>query len=636
MPDRDENSPVGVALKEAEKGAARSGSEANVARLLECARPEISSSSLRSVWQDAPEVANGGSKELPQDIYDRCQWRMMEALGLPSVVDGHVVGHALMRAAEAGCIHVVRRLRKGQMALKCSVLVPRFLAFALLKTAELGHFETAQELLRNTSAAQLAMVGHELAKKAKDDGYPFAVVGLTRDWQASVRQFKSLLPPARYYLENETLVLQCPQSDQEAVHEALRSCYTTYGLWRLMIVAGANGHGGVFREFLTAKELASGVGGAKRTLMGYEHPKVSELTKLRSKIDEDCSLFGMKMTAKLSRDQLLYEIYRSGAGNNQLAAKTGEHKPGSSSWRCTSKAQFGLWEVVMEVPVLLMEPEGSYQDQNKQQLLRNFHYIKPIIPQLMKLNVQFKITIDIQPNYCELTVGVNHVRVTMDNQRWEVEETGHFPTRVSLSVTPITPTLTSVSMTGSSQNTSYKVGVAEQVRIGVQATLKAAPTAGISFQAGKSTISKVEGKPWRMEQLPVYNERGGSYTWQLTNLHGAQFDRLSPMLQETKKSIWQFGKRVPINPLLVLPFGTNGGVNFTGSEFDDTISWRFANELENTMVAFNVEGQVHTTYITQDTFWETRVVPFELKLEQKLEPCGDPSGGDKKKKKKKK
>lgn len=290
----------------------------------------------------------------------------------------------------------------------------------------------------------------------------------------------------------------------------------------------------------------------------------------------------------------------------------------------------------MEVPVMLMELEGSYQDADKRQLMRNYHYVKPIIPQIMKLNVQFKVVIDVAPNYTELSVGVNHVRVTMENQCWEEARTGHFPTRLSLSVTPVAETLTSVAMTGSSTNTSYKVGVSEQVRIGVNATLKAAPTAGISFQAGTGMSSKVDGKPWRMEQLPVYNERGGSYTWMLTNLHGAGFDRLSPMLQETKKSIWQLGKRVPINPLMVLPFGTNGGVNFTGTEFDDTIAWRFSKDLENTTVQFNVEGQIHTTFITQDTFWETRVVPFEVRVEQKLEPCGDPSGGDKKKKKKKK
>lgn len=632
MPDRDENSPVGAALREAEKGAARSGDEANVERVIDCARQEISAPSLRSLWQDAAEFENAPSNELPRGVYDRCQWRMMEAMGLPSIVDGHVVGHALMRASEVGCLHVVRRLRKGQTALTCSVLVPRFLAFSLLKASELGNYDIVQELMRATSGAQLAMAGYELANKAKEDGYPFTAVNLTRDWQATVRHFKSLLPPAKYYVQNETLALQCPLSDQNSVHEVLRSCYQTYCLWRLIIVAGANDHGGVFRELLVKKEELSHVAKEpKRSLMGYEHPKVMELMKIQSKIDEECTRFVMKMTAKLSRDMLLYEVYRSAEEKNNAMAKQG-----NMPWRCRSKAQFGLWEVVMEVPVLLMEPEASYQDQDKRQLMRNYRYIKPIIPQLMKLNLQFKVVIDIQPNYCELTVGVNHVRVTLENQRWEVEETGHFPTRVSLSVTPVAPTLTSVSMTGSSQNTSYKVGVAEQVRIGVNATLKAAPTAGISFQASKTTMAKVEGKPWRMEQLPVYNERGGSYTWQLTNLQGTAFDRLSPMLQETKKSIWQFGKRTPINPLLVLPFGTNGGVSFTGNEFDDTLSWRFSKDLENTMAEFNVEGQVHTTYITQDTFWETRVVPFEVKLEQKLEPCGDPAGADKKKKKKKK
>jgi hypothetical protein len=153
---------------------------------------------------------------------------------------------------------------------------------------------------------------------------------------------------------------------------------------------------------------------------------------------------------------------------------------------------------------------------------------------MMKLNVQFKIVIDVQPSYCELTVGINHVRVTVDNQCWEEAQTGHFPTRVSLSVTPVTATLTSVAMTGSSTNVSHKVGVGEQLRAGAQTTLKSTPTVAVSFQAAKATYSKVEGKPWRMEQLPVYNERGGSYTFSLISLHGQGFDRLSPMLQATK------------------------------------------------------------------------------------------------------
>ncbi|KAG0564184.1 hypothetical protein M758_8G085900 [Ceratodon purpureus] len=632
MADKGEITPLGVALKEAERGATKSGGEALVEAVLECASKEIGSSSLRSLYSDAAEFSAKRAQELPRDVYERAQRKMANALGVRQVVDGQVVGHALMRASEGGQLNVVRRLRKGQAELRCSVLTPRFLAFALLKAADIGQVEVVEELLRSTNSAVLAMVGHELATKVHTDQYPFITVALTKDWQRKVSGFKSLLPSATYVLQFENLELRGVGSDQETVHEAVRSCYQMYCVWRLMVVAAANGHGGVFREFLMKREdFTARAGATRQALMGYEHPKVAEFNKVRTRIDDEFMRFTSKVTAKLSRDMLLYEIYRSNEGNSVQ-----DGKKGGNAWRCTSKAQFGLWEVLMEVPVLLMEVEGSYQDNDKKQLMRNYHYIKPIIPQIMKLNVQFKVIIDIQPNYAELSVGVNHVRVTFDNQRWEEAETGHFPTRVSLSVTPVAQTLTSVTMTGSSTNTSYKVGVAENVRIGINATLKAAPTAGISFQAGKGTTSKIDGKPWRMEQLPVYNERGGSYTWALTNLHGAGFDRLSPMLQETKTSIWQFGKRVPINPLMVLPFGTNGGVNFTGTEFDDTISWRFAKELENTMVQFNVEGQVHTTYITQDRFWETRVVPFEVKLEQKLEPCGDPAGSDKKKKKKKK
>lgn len=231
-----------------------------------------------------------------------------------------------------------------------------------------------QELLR-TSPSSLAMVGHELANKAKDDAaYPFLVVSLTKDWQATVRSFRSLLPPSKYILDGESLNLTTPSDhEQRAVQKALLSCYQSYALWRLMIVSGANGHGGAFHEFLRKKQ-ESGWSSSRSplgaSLMGYESPKVMELTKVRNEIEEECTRFVLKMTAKLGRDMLLYEVFRSGKGAAQ------------QPWRCVSKAQFGFWEVMMEVPVLHMELEGSYQDNDKKKLMRNYHYIKPIIPQV--------------------------------------------------------------------------------------------------------------------------------------------------------------------------------------------------------------------------------------------------------------
>ena len=636
MADRNESLALGVALKEADRGATKSGGDAEVDEVLKYAKRDISSPSLKAAWIDAAEFSPRRGHEIPRDVYERAQRKMANALGINQVVDGHVVGHALMCAAEGGYLNVVRRLRRGQVELRCSVLGPRFLAFAFVKAAEVGQVEVVEELLRTVNSSVLAMVGYELATKVQKDQYPFVTVNLTKDWEKKLSGLTSFLPTATYVVQRENLELQGAGSNQEMVHEAVRSCYQLYCVWRLMLVAGANGHGGVFREFLMKREdYSARASESRKALMGYEHPKVVELNKVRTRIDDEFMRLVTKVLAKLSRDQLLYEVYRSREGNSVQDTKNG-----GNAWRCSSKAQFGLWEVLMEVPVLLMELEGSYQDNDKRQLLRKYRYIKPIIPQMMKLNVQFKIVIEIAPNYIELAVGINHVRVTLDNQCWEEKQTGHFPTRVSLSVTPVAQTLTSVSMTGGSSNTQFKVGVSENLRVGVnlgiKAGLSAAATAGVNVQAGKGTTSKIEGKPWRMEQLPVYNERGGSYTWILSNLHGAGFDRMNPMLQEAKTSIWQFGRRVPVNPLMVLPFGTNGGVNFTGSEFDDTIAWRFTKDMENQNVQFHIEGQVHTTHITQDRFWETRVVPFEVMLEQKLEACGDPSGGDKKKKKKKK
>lgn len=621
---------IGMVLKAADRGAAKSGEEADVQDVLQVAKKEILAPNLKNLWQDAAEFSNANDR-LSRTVYDRAQRKMADILGLS--VEGHVVGHALVRATEGGYFNAVHKLRKGQAELKCSVLTPRFLAFALLKAAETGNDDILAELLRLTNSAGMALMGHELAK-FKEDGYPSVRVSLTKDWQKTVASFKSLLPPSTYLVQYENLELRSANSDQEDIHEATRSCFQIYFIWRLLIVAGCNGHGSVFRELLVKRdELSIRATEGRKALLGYEHPKVTELSKIRSRIDDGFFQLALKVTSKLGIDRLYYELYST---LKEVSIQDSK-KISNSAWRCTSRAQFGLWEVLMEVPVLLMELEGSYQDEkDKKQLLRKYHYVKPILPQVMKLNVQFNISVDIQPNFIELNVGINHVRVIVDEQSWEEKRTGHFPTRVALSVTPATASLTSVTMTGSSTNTSYKVGVGEQVRVGVSAAVKAAPTFGISVAGGKSSSSKIEGKPWRMEQLPIYNERGGSFTWILSNLHGASFDRLDPMLYEEKKSIWQFGKRIPVNPLMVLPFGTNGGVNFTGTEFTDTLSWRFAKDLENTMVMFNIEGQVSTTYITQDTFWETRVVPFETKLEQKLEPCGDPAAGDKKKKKKKK
>lgn len=174
----------------------------------------------------------------------------------------------------------------------------------------------------------------------------------------------------------------------------------------------------------------------------------------------------------------------------------------------------------MQVPTLLTAIEASYQDE-KHVHVRRYKYVKPLLPQETTINIQLQLTIEIAPNYIELVVGINHVRVHVANASWDERRMGHFPARIELSVTPTSERAGTVSMTGSSTNTSYKVGVSEQVRVGLHTTLKAAASAGLTFTAGTSSASKVEAKPWNLEQLPVHTDRGGKFVWTLTNLRGA-------------------------------------------------------------------------------------------------------------------
>lgn len=620
------------ALRVAERGASRFGNKVDLAGVLEWAEKEIESGSLKLLCQDAPECVVKDNEY--QAVFDRAQSRMRDAVGLNRVLHGHVVGHALVRAAESGCSHVVTILRKGMAELKCSVLTPRFLNFAMLTAVDCGHYETVKELLRTTNLSMLALMGYELSK-GKNGGYSYVHARLTNSWIKNLAKVKSLLPSATHAMDSERLELRAAESEEDIVHGAVRACYQTYCLWRYLIIAVCNGHGAVILELLSKRDECNARPiESKRALMTEDQTKFAQLQMVSDQVGEKLIHIAMKIAGKLGRDIILFALYNA---MRKSPALSHESKDEGKFWRCTSRSHFGVWEVFMEVPVLLMELETSYQNaKGSKQLMRPYQYIKPIIPQMMNLNIQMKILVDIQPNYIEMTVGINHLRATVENQMWEEKKTGHFPTFISLAITPVTPTMTSVSMTASSSNMAMKVGVAETVRVSAQARLKAAPTATVGIQFSKGTTSKIDGKPWRMEQLPASGDQGGRFNWHLSSWHGQAFDRWNPMLQETKKSIWQFGKRMPINPLAVLPLGTNGGVHFTGAEYDDTLSWRFPKELENTNAVFNVEGVVHTTFITQDTFWETRMVPFELQVDQKLEPCGDPAGLDKKKKKKKK
>ncbi len=239
--------------------------------------------------------------------------------------------------------------------------------------------------------------------------------------------------------------------------------------------------------------------------------------------------------------------------------------------------------------------------------------------------------------HLQVTVSIKHVRFKVENSLWDEQRMGHFPSLVFISVTPETTEGTGVTMSKSSANQTFKVGIMERVQVGAGiGTLAQGARGTLGASAGVGVSTTVKNTPWRFEQLPVQQDRGGSFVWTLQAMKGQEFNRLNPPRMAESTSIWRFGKRVPAHPLSQLPFTSEGGVIFSGSSFDDTLIWRLPKKMEGTKLKWRIEGHIHSSFITQ-RYWETRKLVFNGNLDEKLIPLvvkdKDGDKGDKKEKK---
>ncbi len=234
-------------------------------------------------------------------------------------------------------------------------------------------------------------------------------------------------------------------------------------------------------------------------------------------------------------------------------------------------------------------------------------------------------------------MSIKHVRFKVENSLWDQQRMGHFPSLVFISVTPETTEGTGVTMSKSSANQTFKVGIIERVQVGTGiGTLAQGARGTLGASAGIGVSTTVKNTPWQFEQLPVQQDRGGSFVWTLQAMKGQEFNRLNPPRMAESTSIWRFGKRVPAHPLSQLPFTSEGGVIFSGSSFDDTLIWRLPKNMEGTKLKWRIEGHIHSSFITQ-RYWETRKLVFNGNLDEKLIPLvvkdKDGDKGDKKEKK---
>lgn len=220
---------------------------------------------------------------------------------------------------------------------------------------------------------------------------------------------------------------------------------------------------------------------------------------------------------------------------------------------------------------------------------------------------------------CEMQLGVaiKHVRLKAENSKFDDVCMGHFPTGVTVTVVPLTDDSSSVSMTNSSSNQEYTIGRGENVSAGmsgnVVASAQAAFGAGFSASAGVNTSILMKSTPWRFEQEPLRDDdRGGSFKWTLQAMKGIPFDRANPIRMAQSNSMFKWGRRVPSNPLDQLPFTSEGGVQFTNTQYTDSMLWRFPRTRDGTKLRWRIAGEVYLTYTTSRYATHTPTNAFNI------------------------
>lgn len=604
----------------------------NLEQVLKLAASESSHPSVAAVWRDAPDFSSQNDTSLPS--------RGIGSLMIEDAVEPQVVGHALVKAAWGGHINCVRRLREIQREKHSgSILVSRFNAFALLKAAENGHQEVIRELLRPMISASTAMMGYVIATKWKEkeaSSYPFvkkAAIVPGKDWIGKLSSTKDMLPAAAPISCSKGWELKGLAGVAVELHDCIRAAYSLYLLWRAAVISATHCHVEVFKVLLRQRALentmlADSFHGGSGPKKSFDHGG-KKIISQRAKMDTVMYQLVEELSTKNYHDGILYALW----GHIQRGGRDSP-RPETGRPRCVAQAMNGLWEMQLEVPLLMMPVEHALQEEEP---FRRYKQLTQLFSQRAKVNIQLTAIVEALPNCLQVVVGIKHVRFKVENSRWDPDCMGHFPSLVNLSVTPITKEGTGVTMTNSSSNIIVKIGKMENVQVGSNAGDGATRgiSGGMTASASIGVTSTMKNRPWRFEQLPLKDERGGSFVCTLQSIKGIIFNRSNTMRMADRNSKWRFGRRMPSNPLDELPFTSEGGVIFTSAEFDDTMMWRFPKHMEGKKLRWSIEGQIHSTYTTA-RYFETRMATFCGDIEEPLKPLevkdknGKKNSGDEK------
>ncbi|KAH7548307.1 hypothetical protein JRO89_XS14G0099400 [Xanthoceras sorbifolium] len=272
----------------------------------------------------------------------------------------------------------------------------------------------------------------------------------------------------------------------------------------------------------------------------------------------------------------------------------------------------GLWKVHLYCPLIAMDIESSYNVSNDERLLfsLNYHQLEGVI--------QFNYKVAIQEKWVNLMVNTDNIRCdivrlvneTLMNERGVGVDEKHFPSRISLQLTPIQQTtINSVSVGKSSENPTREIGMEKVIEGSFDP-----PNSflGLKVSAGETTTISL--KPWKYEQS-VYGY-SAILNWFLhDSMDGREVSSSKPSKFALMNPKAWFKDRYSS---AYRPFTRQGGVIFAGDEYGEKVWWKIDKSAIGKTMEWEIRGWIWLTYWPNKhrTFYnETRRLEFREVLQ---------------------
>ncbi|KAL9226729.1 hypothetical protein vseg_002507 [Gypsophila vaccaria] len=274
----------------------------------------------------------------------------------------------------------------------------------------------------------------------------------------------------------------------------------------------------------------------------------------------------------------------------------------------------GLWKVQLYCPIITMEVENSSGNADEHLAFSlNYHQLEGVI-QLNPIVTVREKWIDVNVNVDNLRLDVVRlVNETLLNDRGAGASEKHFPSSISLQLTPLTQTnIIGLTISKSSNNPETGIEVEKTVELSFE------PPKGVGIQVTAGETSTTTFKPWRLEQTAVGNT--GRLNWSLYDSNGGREvfrTRPSAVRIIKPKKAWFRHRYSNVDR----PFTRHGGVVFAGDEYGQSVCWKVDRSCVGRKLVWELCGSVGLTYWPHKyrTFYsETRRAEFSETLDLTL------------------